>query len=67
MARIGQQLQADEKALATEGIYDPARKDELRDTLERQTRGRKQLDELEAEWLQLQEDIDALERAVSAG
>ncbi len=66
MARIGQQLEADEQALASEDIYDPARKDELRETLERQTRGRKQLDELEAEWLQLQEDIDALERATNA-
>ncbi len=66
MARIGQQLAADEQALASEGIYDPVRKDELRETLERQTKGRKQLDELEAEWLQLQEDIDALERATIA-
>jgi ATP-binding cassette subfamily F protein 3 len=66
MERISQQLDIDEQTLASEGIYDPARKDELRDTLERQTRGRKQLDELEAEWLQLQDSIDAIERAAGA-
>ena len=63
MARIGTQLEADEQVLASEGIYDPSRKDELRDTLDRQAKGRKQLDDLEAEWLQLQEDIDAIAAA----
>ncbi len=61
MARIGQQLEADEQTLASEGIYEPARKDELRDTLDRQAKGRQQLDALEAEWLELQENLEALE------
>ena len=66
MARIHQQLETDEQALASEGIYDPSRKDELRETLERQAQGRKQLDALEAEWLQVQEALDHIERDASA-
>ena len=66
MARIHQQLETDEQALASEGIYDPSSKDELRETLERQAQGRKQLDVVEAEWLQLQETLDHIERDASA-
>jgi ATP-binding cassette subfamily F protein 3 len=65
MARIGQQLAGDEQALASEGIYDPSRKDELRDTLARQAQNRQQLDAMEAEWLQLQESLEAIDRVTS--
>ncbi len=65
MARIGQQLAVDEQALASEGIYDAARKEELRDTLARQAQARQQMDALEAEWLQLQESLDAIDGAAA--
>ncbi len=67
MARIGRQLAIDEQALASEGIYDPARKEELRDTLARQTQDRQQMDALEAEWLQLQESLEAIDGAAAPG
>ncbi len=65
MARVGQQLANDEQALASEAIYDPSRKDELRDTLARQAQGRQQMDALEAEWLQLQESLESIDSLTS--
>ncbi len=65
MARVGQQLASDEQALASEDIYDPSRKDELRDTLARQAQGRQQMDALEAEWLQLQESLESIDSLTS--
>ena len=65
MARVGQQLANDEQALASEDIYDPSRKDELRDTLARQAQGRQQMDALEAEWLQLQESLESIDSLTS--
>ncbi len=65
MAASEADLATAEQALASEGIYEPARKDELRLMLEQQASCRKQVDQLEAEWLELQEALEALEREVS--
>ena len=51
-----------EARLAQPDIYDAASKDELRQLLARQTEVRKALDALEAEWLELQESLEQIDK-----
>ncbi len=51
-----------ESVLAQEDIYAAERKDELKQLLAQQADGRKQLDALEAEWLELQESLEEITR-----
>ena len=63
MARAGQLLADAEALLSQQDIYDAARKDELKQLLAQQAEHRKQLDTLEAEWLELQDALEQIARA----
>jgi len=56
-----------ETALADTGLYEDARKAELKDWLQRQTDISRELDTVEADWLEQQEALEVLESEVEAG
>ncbi len=60
MAAAEQAQSQVESVLAQEDIYGADRKDELKQLLAQQADGRKQLDALEAEWLELQESLEQI-------
>ena len=60
MAQLSERKAVIEQTLADSGIYDEGRKDELKRLLEEQASCTKRLDQLEAEWLEQQEALEAL-------
>jgi ATP-binding cassette subfamily F protein 3 len=61
MSELQNQKSMIEDSLADSTLYEPARKDELKTLLDKQVSCRQALDKVEAEWLQLQEAMEALQ------
>lgn len=61
LERLSSQRQRIDTALAAPDIYNEGRKNELRDLLEQQGRISRELETVEEAWMQVQEDIEALE------
>ncbi|MEG2831109.1 MAG: ABC transporter ATP-binding protein, partial [Edwardsiella sp. (in: enterobacteria)] len=57
------QLNTLEERLADSALYDPARKEELNDILQRQSQAKLGLEEAELCWLDAQEQLEAMSRA----
>ena len=62
MAELQQKQTSVEQTLAGSAIYEPARKDELKTLLEQQSKGKQMLEQIEGEWLQLQDELEQLQR-----
>ncbi len=67
MEKAGRELDALNDRLADSGLYDSDRKEELDDLLQEQGQVRQQADQLENNWLALQQELEELETALSAG
>ncbi|WP_341502188.1 ABC transporter ATP-binding protein [Gallaecimonas sp. GXIMD4217] len=63
MARAGQALADMEQRLGDTGLYDAARKAELTQLLQQQAEARAALEEAELEWMDISEELEALDRA----
>jgi ATP-binding cassette subfamily F protein 3 len=61
MSELQNQKSMIEDSLADSTLYEPTRKDELKTLLDKQVSCRQALDKVEAEWLQLQEALEALQ------
>ncbi len=61
MDKLGERQQAIEARMADSELYDDDHKDELQDLLYEQAEIRKQLEEIEAEWFELGEQVEALQ------
>ncbi len=61
MDKLGERQQAIETRMADSDLYDDDQKDELQDLLYEQAEIRKRLEEIEAEWFELGEQVEALQ------
>ncbi len=66
MEKLSSGLDAIETALADTGLYTDARKEELKQLLQRQTEHKRQLEDTEADWLEQQETLEALEQSLAS-
>ncbi|MGH8460158.1 MAG: ATP-binding cassette domain-containing protein [Stenotrophobium sp.] len=62
MEKLRETLKALEQALTDEDLYTPARKAELHQQMQAQRKARKQLDEVEGEWLAFSEQLETLQQ-----
>lgn len=62
METLGNEQSEVENALADTGLYDDSRKDELKTWLQRQAEISRQLETVEADWLEQQDALEALEQ-----
>ncbi len=60
MEKLEQRQKTIETRMADSGLYDEARKDELRDLIHEQARIRQQIDDMETEWFELGEALEQL-------
>ena len=65
METLSAELEMIETALGDTDLYSDARKDELKQLLQRQAEHKRQLDDTEAEWLEQQEALEALEQSLA--
>ena len=61
MEKLQAQLSDIEEKLADSGIYDAERKDELNTLLQQQGKVKSELDDAEAEWMELTEQLEEAE------
>lgn len=66
MDKLSQELTLIETALSDSGIYDISRKNELSDCLSRQGIAKSALEEVEMEWMELQETLEEMTNAFEA-
>ncbi|MFB0772479.1 ABC transporter ATP-binding protein [Proteus cibi] len=66
MDKLSQELSDIESALSDSGIYDTRRKNELSDCLSRQGVAKSALEEVEMEWMELQETLEEMTNAFAA-
>ncbi|MBP0049626.1 ATP-binding cassette domain-containing protein [Marinobacterium sp. AK62] len=67
MEKLQSQQSEIETALADTELYDDSRKDELKQWLQRQAEVSRDLDAVEADWLEQQEALETLEQSLEAG
>ncbi|BES69601.1 ATP-binding cassette domain-containing protein [Marinobacter nanhaiticus D15-8W] len=65
MGELQAQLKQLEETLGDAGLYEAARKDELKRALGEQAQARSELDEIEIEWLEISEALEEMESALS--
>ncbi|HEJ9487397.1 ABC transporter ATP-binding protein [Proteus terrae] len=66
MDKLSQELSDIETALSDSGIYDTSRKNELSDCLSRQGVAKSALEEVEMEWMELQETLEEMTNTFEA-
>ncbi|MBG6038940.1 ABC transporter ATP-binding protein [Proteus cibarius] len=66
MDKLSQELSDIETALSDSGIYDTSRKNELSDCLNRQGVAKSALEEVEMEWMELQETLEEMTNTFEA-
>lgn len=66
MDKLSQELNDIETALSDSGIYDTSRKNELSDCLSRQGIAKSALEEVEMEWMELQETLEEMTNTFEA-
>ncbi|EEG86559.1 hypothetical protein PROPEN_01552 [Proteus penneri ATCC 35198] len=66
MDKLSQELTLIETALSDSAIYDISRKNELSDCLSRQGIAKSALEEVEMEWMELQETLEEMTNAFEA-
>lgn len=66
MDKLSQELSDIETALSDSGIYDTSRKSELSDCLSRQSVTKSALEEVEMEWMELQETLEEMTNTFEA-
>lgn len=65
MGELQAQLKQLEETLGDAGLYEAARKDELKRALGQQAQARSELDEIEMEWLEISEALEEMESALT--